>query len=310
MDNIFILLLALVIDLALGDPPTTWHPVGWMGKLISLLERFAPGNGAGTQFLCGVGMVLFGLVIFSAPVYFLLAYLDRLDRIAYVVVGALLLKSTFSIKGLRRSALRVKTQLRDNDLAGAQAQMGALVSRNTEGLTEPLIVAATVESVAENTSDSIVAPLFYFLLLGVPGAIAYRAVNTFDSMIGYRGEYKYLGKFAARLDDVLNFIPARLTGLMTVIAAFVSRKNAPAAWRIMLCDHAKTESPNAGWPMSAAAGALGVQLEKVGHYKLGEASNMLTLEKIGSMLRLMYLVALIWVLLCLGIEGVRFVFAS
>lgn len=310
MDALLILLLAIAIDLIFGDPPTIVHPVGWMGKLISLLEKIAPKRSPKAQFVYGVVIVITGIAVFSAPVYFLLEYLDDRYRVSDVVVGALLLKSTFSIIGLCRSALRVKKHLKGNNLSGAQTEMGALVSRNTEDLTEPLIVAATVESVAENISDSIVAPLFWFLILGVPGAIAYRVVNTFDSMIGYRGEYEYLGKFSARLDDVLNFIPARLTGLMIVMATFFSRKNTSAAWRVMVRDHSKTESPNAGWPMSAAAGALGVQLEKIGHYKLGEANNELSFHKIDAMLILMYLVTAIWVLLCLAIEGVRFALTS
>ena len=287
--------------LADGDP---FPPFGQEGKGISLLERFAPNSASGTQLLYGIVGSLLGLALFSAPAYFLMAYVEGLNRIAYIVVGAILLKSTFSIRGLCRSALKVKGPLSNNDLGAAQAQMRALVSRNTEGLSAPLLVAATVESVAENASDSFVAPLFYFLLFGVPGAIAYRVVNTFDSMIGYRGKYEYLGKFAARLDDVLNLIPARLAGLMFVLAALLSGNSAAAAWRIMLRDHGKVESPNAGWPMSAAAGALGVQLEKVNHYKLGEAKSALTPEKIDSMLLLMCLVALIWIVLCFAFEGV------
>jgi adenosylcobinamide-phosphate synthase len=113
--------------------------------------------------------------------------------------------------------------------------------------------------------------MFYFALFGVPGALFYRVVNTYDSMIGYHGRYEYLGKVAARLDDLLNIIPARLTGLLLVAASRLRRAAAGGAWRVMLRDHAVTESPNAGWPMSAMAGALGVRLEKVGHYRLGDA---------------------------------------
>lgn len=307
MYGIYTLLPALIIDLALGELPTSWHPVGWMGKLITLLERFAPKSLPSAQFLYGSAMVLLGLALFSGPAYFILSYLQGIDRPAYIIGSAALLKSTFSISELRRSALNVKRLLSNSDLEEARMQMRALVGRNTEDLSESLLVAATVESVAENTSDSFVAPLFYFLLFGVPGAIAYRVVNTFDSMIGYHGQYEYLGKFAARLDDVLNFIPARLTGLMIVFAAVLSRKRAAGAWHTMLRDHAMVESPNAGWPMAAAAGALGVQLEKVNHYKLGEAVNALTPQTIDPAVRLLWLVALIWVFF---VSGVKLVFAS
>jgi len=164
--------------------------------------------------------------------------------------------------------------------------------------------------VAENTCDSFVAPFFYFLLLGVPGAIAYRVVNTLDAMVGYHGEYEYLGKFASRLDDVLNFIPARLTALLLVLATFLSGRGAPASWRVMLHDHAKTESPNAGWAMAAMAGGLGVQLEKVGHYRLGEANAPLIPETIDAALNLMLLSMVSWLLICFLVGVIHFVFTS
>ena len=126
---------------------------------------------------------------------------------------------TFSIKGLRRAAFKIKNLLQDDDLDKTRFELRALVSRDTAGLPRPLLASAAVESVAEGTCDSLVAPLFYFLLLGVPGAIGYRVVNTLDAMIGYHGKYEYLGKFAARLDDVLNYIPARLAALLLVLAA-------------------------------------------------------------------------------------------
>lgn len=177
-------------------------------------------------------------------------------------------------------------------------------------LDQPLLIAATVESVAENSSDGFVAPLLYYLVLGVPGALFYRTVNTCDSMVGYHGEYEYLGKFAARLDDVANFIPARLTGLLIVVAAYVAGKDSRSAWKMMWRDHSKTESPNAGWPMSAAAGALDVQLEKVGHYVLGDSKSTLTLDKIDGSLALMKVVATIWVLISFVSVGVRFAYFS
>ncbi|MFO8100765.1 MAG: cobalamin biosynthesis protein [Dehalococcoidia bacterium] len=310
METLLIIILALSLDLAFGDPPTRFHPVGWMGKLISAIESLAPHKGKVAPFLYGALAVLLGTAVFTAPVYFLLDYLEETSRAAYIIAGALILKSTFSVRGLYRSASKVKKQLEAGDLKAARQQMPALVSRDTEELDDKLVVAATTESVAESSSDSYVAPLFWFLIFGVPGAIAYRMVNTFDSMTGYHGKYEYLGKFAARLDDVLNLIPARITALIIVFAALIGRQNGRAAWQIMSRDHSKTQSPNAGWPMSAAAGALGVQLEKTGHYTLGEARKKLSPRTISSMLSIMCLVAAIWGLLCLGIEGVKFALAS
>jgi len=275
-----------------------------MGRLISLLQRGSPPQGPRIQLAYGFGIVLFGVGIVAASAYFSLMYLERVSHIAFLIVGGLLLKSTFAVRGLGRHAGRIRKLLSRGDVSTARARMNALVSRDTRTLNESQLVAATVESVAENTSDSFVAPIFYFMLFGVPGAMAYRMANTFDAMIGYHGEYEYLGKAAARLDDVLNFIPARLTGLLMIVAAFVLRYDPRRAWHIMLRDHAKTESPNAGWPMSAAAGALGVQLEKAGHYRLGDARNLLLSQQIDRSIALMYGTALVWVFLCGAVRGV------
>jgi adenosylcobinamide-phosphate synthase len=183
------------------------------------------------------------------------------------------------------------------------------VSRDTQDLPEPRLVSAAVESVGEGTGDSLVAPLFYFLFLGVPGAIGYRVVNTLDSMIGYHGKYEYLGKFAARLDDVLNFIPARLAALLLVLAAALQR-NGRHAWRTARREHRKTESPNAGWPIAAMAGALDTRLEKVGHYMLGEGKAPLVPETINRAVSLFSLAAALWILICFIAGGVEIVITT
>ena len=154
------------------------------------------------------------------------------------------------------------------------------------------------------------APLFYFLFFGVPGAIAYRVVNTLDAMIGYHGKYEYLGKFASKLDDMLNFIPARLTALLLVLASFLSGRGARASWQVALSEHSKTASPNAGWTMAAVAGALNVPLEKVGHYRLGRAGVPLTPETIDAALKLMLISMLSWSLICFIVGVIRFAVTS
>ncbi len=243
-------------------------------------------------------MTLVTTGLFATGAYLVLFYLKGVSYAAYVAVGAVLLKSTFSLRELRRAALGIKRLLLEEKLDEARRELRSLVSRDTRGLPGPLLVSATVESVAENVSDSFVAPLLYFLLLGVPGAIAYRAVNTLDAMVGYHGHYEYSGKFASRLDDVVNFIPARLTALLLVLAAVLSRRDGGSSWQVMLSDHARTESPNAGWPMAAAAGALNVRLEKPGQYQLGQAGVPLVPQVIDDGLRLMEIAALFWVAIC------------
>lgn len=310
MELLLILLLALAFDLALGEPPNIIHPVAWMGRVASFLEKGSVNRSRSFQFFYGAGIALFNIVLFAVPTYFILFYLEGLSSIAYVIVGAILFKFTFSLKGLRRAALRVKRLLLEGKLGEARFELRALVSRDTQNLTKPLLVSATLESVAENTSDSFVAPLFYFLLFGIPGAMAYRVVNTLDAVIGYHGKYEYLGKFASRLDDVLNFIPARLTAMLLVSAAFLSRRYGRASWQVARSQHARTESPNAGWPMAAMAGALNVQLEKVGHYKLGGSSTPDAPETIDASLGLAQIAMLIWVLICLTAGGIRFVLTT
>jgi len=308
MDILWLLALALIFDFALGEPPDTFHPVAWMGRFISFLERRGVSHGTSHHLAYGVMITVAVVALFAVPAYFLLAYLKGVNFVAYLIVGALLLNLTFSFRGLRTTALKIKSLLHDDKLDKARFELRALVSRNTSTLSKPLLVSAAVESVAESTCDSFVAPLFYFLIFGVPGAIAYRAVSTLDSMIGYHGRYEYLGKFASRLDDVLNYIPARLTAMFLVLAAFFSRRGGRRAWQVALSDHAKTESPNAGWPMAAAAGALNIQLEKVDRYRLGSANATLVPETIDKSLSLTQIAMAIWISICFAIGVSRFVY--
>jgi adenosylcobinamide-phosphate synthase len=294
MDIIIILALALAIDLASGEPPNSWHPVAWLGRIISWETKWTPRRGRAGQLVFGAIIVLLTLGVIAAPIYFLLAYLQPLNWVIYGITAGVLLKFTFSLRGLRQAAAEVRGLLAEDKLAEARSSVRSLVSRDTANLDESHLVSATVESVAENICDSFVAPLFYFLLLGVPGAVAYRIINTFDAMIGYHGEWEYPGKFAARLDDIANFIPARITALLIVLAAWIRKKDKSGAWKIMLRDRRKTQSPNAGWTMSAIAGALGVQLEKAGYYKLGDNHYARSLNTIDASLQITAAVALIW----------------
>lgn len=296
--------LAVTIDLALGDPPDAFHPVAWMGRVVSLLEKGGLKLNPTAQFLYGMGMTLFTVALFAVPVYLIFFYLGHASLVGSIILAGLILKSTFSIKGLRRTASKIKRLLQDDKLQEARLELHALVSRDTSNLPEPLLASAAVESVSEGSSDSLVAPLFYFLLFGIPGAIGYRVVNTLDSMIGYHGKYEHLGKFAAWLDDILNYIPARIAALLLVLAATVKR-NGRNAWRMALREHNKTESPNAGWPMAAMAGALNVRLEKPGYYRLGEAKTNLVTETIDSAVKIFSIAATAWILICFIVGGIQ-----
>ena len=268
-----VILLALLLDLALGEPPNRCHPTVWMGKTVALAERLAPGpqRTPAAQFAYGAAMALLLPALWGALAWAVAAGLWTLHPLAYIAIGAIILKTTFAVRMLHRTAAGVGQLLTAGDLDAARRQMSSLVSRDAAQLTAGQMAAAAIESVAENITDSIVGPLLAFAIFGLPGAIAYRAVNTLDSMVGYRGRYEYLGKASARLDDAVNLIPARMAALLLWIATLLlpgmSGRN---AIRIMRAHRRRTASPNAGWTMAAMAGALAVTLEKAGHYRLGD----------------------------------------
>ena len=266
--SLTVLAVAVAADLLWGEPPARLHPVVWLGRLIAGLERRAPPLAAGAtpRLLYGAGTVAVAVAASAGPAWAAERLLRRAGWPGAIVVG-LLLKPAFAVRALLEATAAVRDALAGDDLPLAREGLRSLVSRDTAALPAPLLAAAAIESVTENAADSVVAPLLWYALWGLPGAAGYRAVNTLDAMLGYRTErYEHLGKAAARLDDLANLLPARLTGLLFVLAAGGAGR--AAAWRTMRRDRRITASPNAGWTMSAAAGALGVRLEKTGHYRL------------------------------------------
>ncbi|MBA3876169.1 MAG: cobalamin biosynthesis protein CobD [Anaerolinea sp.] len=258
-------LAALALDALVGEPPPAIHPVVAAGRLIAALKHRAPAA-PGAAVRNGVALV-------ALPVGLALAggWLAERLRPAPLRLAAtvFLLKSSFALRALIDAGRRAEAALAQGDPAAARVELAALVSRPTDTLDEARLASAIVESLAENLSDSYVAPLCWYALGGLPAALAYRVVNTADAMVGYHGRYEYLGKPAARLDDVANLVPARLTAAALVAAAPLAGGSARRALHVLARDHRRTESPNAGWPMAGAAGALGVWLEKPGTYRLG-----------------------------------------
>jgi adenosylcobinamide-phosphate synthase len=280
-------LVALGFDL-LGEPPAAWHPVVWFGKVIRFLERAAPQEGHMARLLYGGAMLLLATPVALVPAALWHQFAVRLRAEAYrrgcfvsgFVLFALIegtgLKPFFALRMLSSAGRSVRLALEKQDLVAARQELQQLVSRERSQLTPELVGAAAIESLAENLSDSVIAPLCFYLLFGLPGAAAYRLYNTFDSMIGYHGQYEYLGKAAARLDDLLNLLPARVAALLIIVTAPLFDGQSRQAWQIWRRDARQTASPNAGHPMAAAAGALGIRLEKVGHYALGVAETPVT----------------------------------
>jgi adenosylcobinamide-phosphate synthase len=276
---------ALALDLAVGEYPARLHPVVWMGRVISWLERRAPTGGRAGPLVYGAVMALAVPALFAGGAL-LLCRAARPHPVLSIALEAALLKSTFAVRALGEAAGAVAGALRRGTLDEARAALGALCSRDPSRLDAPLVAAAAVESVAENASDSAVAPLLWWAVLGVPGAVAYRAVNTLDARVGYRGRYEWLGKASARLDDLLNLVPARLTAALLLLAGVACGADARRGLAVLRRDGARTESPNAGRPMAVMAGLLGVRLEKVGHYRLGDPGGPVTAETIGTAWRI------------------------
>jgi adenosylcobinamide-phosphate synthase len=295
---------ALLLDRILGEYPTPLHPVVWMGKLVSLLLRWAPRSGWWRRFVFGVFLAV-GVTGLSSAVSLELMRLAAEVPWLEIVLGVILLKASFALRELGAAAARVRLPVEAGDLPGAREALRSLCSRDPSQLDEEALLVATVQSLAENSTDSFVAPLFYYLLFGVPGAVAYRAVNTLDAMVGYRGPFEALGKASARLDDVANWIPARLTAALLLLAGWLTGSDVAAGWRIFRRDRANTPSPNGGRPMAMMAGLLGVRLEKKGVYSLGDPVNPVTPDTVWRAWRLVVLTGLLTSGLCvLGILGV------
>jgi adenosylcobinamide-phosphate synthase len=295
IDSVLIFTIAFLIDLVLGEYPDRIHPTIGIGKIITYLKRKAKSANPRAEKTNGVLMALIAMLVISLPVFLLLFWLRiSFGSIPYIIVGAILFKATFAIKGMGKYTKPIAEALKLNDLDEARKWLPYIVRRDPNTLNERQIISAAVESIAESTTDGITAPFFFFALFGVPGAFAYRVVNTLDSMVGYKNpENKNIGWFSAKLDTIANYIPARLSAYLMVATAFLLREDWRASWCILQRDKHKTASPNAGYTISAMAGALNIQLEKQGHYTLGD-DHGISPEHISRALRVMTLTALLF----------------
>ena len=202
---------------------------------------------------------------------------------------------TIAIKGMERHALSVLDAIQKNDLNKARTNLSMIVKRNTKNLDKNHILSGTLESLSENIVDGITGPMFYFAIFGLPGAFAYRIVNTVDSMVGYKTQmFKNLGWFGANCDNILNYIPSRLTGLTIVLGSMLLGHDWKNCYEIFKRDGKKTDSPNAGYPMAAFAGALGTKFEKLEHYSLGTGNNEITSKKVKDAISLMKATSLLF----------------
>lgn len=304
-----IAMAAFFLDTVLGDPQTRWHPVAVLGRLIAFLEKLLyPLRGSDAQkFAMGSLLTLLVLCISYAFADGLLLAARQLP-VAWGadVVSVILLYFCISPRMLARAGQDIYALLVKGDIAAAREHVGYIVGRDTAELDEADAARAAIETVAENTVDGVIAPLFFFALGGAPLAVLYRAANTMDSMLGYKNErYLYFGRMAARVDDVLNFVPARMTGILFVMAAFLLGYDGRNALNILVRDAAGHPSPNGGHAEAPVAGALHIRLGGVNYYfgerhfraYMGDAHMEITAKHILGAIRLMYTVTVLYLLL-------------
>ena len=285
--------IAYVLDLIFGDPQNVIHPVQVIGKIISTGEKILLRKKY--KFLAGAVLNIFTVSI----TYTLMYLISKSVKISvfFMIIEIYLMYTIFSINSLAREGNRVYRILKEGDIERARKDLSYLVSRDTETMDEKMIIRSTMETISENTVDGIVAPMFYMFLGGMPLAMAYKAINTLDSMVGYKNEkYMDFGKFSAKVDDAVNFIPARITGILIVLASMILGYDYKNSLKIFIRDRKNHSSPNSAHSEASVAGALGVQFGgKVSYFgkeidkpTIGDKTKEFELEDIRKSIRIMY----------------------
>lgn len=289
---------AYAVDLIMGDPRGFPHPVKLIGKAIQLFEnRLQRGEDSPVRQRLMGGILAFSIVLGAgAFTWALIQMAEWIHPVLSFMATVFFAYTTLATRSLYGEVKKVFKSLERGDLVSARKEVGFLVSRDTDHLDEKEICRALIETVSENTSDGIVAPLFYLAIGGPPLAMAYKAINTLDSMVGYKNErYQYFGWVSARADDLANFVPARITAFLFILSSFILRKDWENSGRVAMRDGRKNASPNSGYPEAAVAGALGVQLGGenlyfgIPHKKplIGESRRPICLEVVKESLHLM-----------------------
>ncbi|MHB8122250.1 MAG: adenosylcobinamide-phosphate synthase CbiB [Desulfuromonadaceae bacterium] len=303
-----IIFLALLLDLLIGDPVWLPHPVVAMGRLIHLLDRVLRRAWLHER-VAGVLLLVVVVISSSGTTWILLKALTAMLPLAGWAAAVLVSSTCLAARSLHKESARVATALLAGDLPAARRYLSYIVGRDTDQLEEAEIWRGVVETVAENTSDGIIAPLFWLTIGGPVGAIAYKAVSTLDSMVGYRNRrYLQLGWASARMDDLLNYVPARISALLLIVSSPLAGLSASGAARITLRDRLKHPSPNSGHPEAAAAGALGVRLGGASSYNgasswkehIGDDLQPIDERAYRGMIMLMYISTLLMAALCMA----------
>lgn len=255
MELIIKIWIAFILDLIFGDPENITHPVQIIGKLIEILEKILLRK----KYKVLTGGLLAIITILST--YFICYFISKnIKNPIFAILEIYLMYTIFSINSLEREGKKVYNILKKGDIEVARKELSYLVSRDTNEMDEKMIIRSTMETISENTVDGVIAPMFYMILGGLPLAMTYKAINTLDSMVGYKNEkYIEFGKISAKIDDVANFIPARITGILIVIVAFILKYDYKNSFKIFMRDRKNHSSPNSGHPEASVAGAIGVQ---------------------------------------------------
>jgi len=296
--NVIDLILAVVLDLLIGDPYWFPHPVIYIGKLISALDKLGRKLCKTNKQIKVFGGIIVVVVAFcSFLVPFIILKISSEVFLLYHILNIIFLWTTIATRGLHKEGIKVYDSLAKNDIDDARVKLSYIVGRDTKTLSEYEIVRADVETIAENTADGVIAPILYAIMGGAPLAMMYKGINTMDSMLGYINEkYKYIGFFPAKTDDVFNFIPARITGMLICLAAPLVQGNITQSLKVMIRDRKNHKSPNCAYPEGAAAGAMRVQLGGTNIYfgeimykpTIGNKIKDLGKEHIIDTIRLMY----------------------
>ncbi len=293
-----VIVLALLIDILLSDPPNRLHPLRWMGNMVDALDRRIVRGGIWRDRVMGMMSYLLVAAVSITLALLITALLrESIGVWAWVVASAVLFKITFAVSSFRRHCSPIRDALESGDLEGAQAMTQMIVSRRTEGMGCEHLSSCCVETVAENAVDSVASPAFYMGLLGLAGAYLFRCANLMDAMWGYRKErYANLGTFPARLDDVLGFVTSRISLAFLALSALLLKMDVKGLFRVAARDARLTPSPNSGWPMAAAAGALGITMEKPAGYRIGDGP-LPGVEDIERSLRLVEVTSTLFIIL-------------
>lgn len=303
LESVIVVIFAVILDLIIGDPKNKFHPTSWIGVFIAKLVPIIKNKSPQKEKLGGILLVIFVTSVVSVLLVILNLGIKNISIeivgiILFIIVSIVLFKTTIAIRGMEKHALAVMDSIEKNDLEGARNNLSMIVKRNTKNLDKNHVLSGTLESISENTVDGVTGPLFYFAFFGIIGAFVYRIVNTIDSMIGYKTSiFKNVGWFGANCDKILNYIPARITGLLMVLSALILRNDWKNSYQIIKRDAKNTESPNAGYPMAALAGALGTRFEKIDHYCIGEGNIELTKSHLRSAISLMKITSILFCLI-------------